>query len=219
MATGLTGRYGNVAAWLVAALVAFTSSCLAAEHGRNFVTSPRAASTSEQRLALVIGNADYQDAPLKNPVNDATDMAATLKELGFKVILRLNANQQQMKEAIREFGDGLLNGGVGVFYYAGHGLQSRGRNYLVPVGAVLEREVYVESETVDANMVLSFMEEGRARVNIVILDACRNNPYLRNGGTRAVPQGGGLAEMQAATGTLIAFATAPGEVANAISVP
>ncbi len=213
MAEGLSGRYGKVAAWLFAALAVATSASVAAEQGRNFVTSPRGASTSEQRLALVIGNSDYRDAPLKNPVNDATDMAANLKELGFKVILKLNASQQQMKDAIREFGDGLLNGGVGVFYYAGHGLQSRGRNYLVPVGAVLEREVYVESETVDAGMILSFMEEGRARVNIVILDACRNNPYLRNGGTRAVVQGGGLAEMQAAQGTLIAFATAPGSVA------
>ena len=164
---------------------------------------------SEQRVALVIGNGAYVDAPLKNPANDATDVALALREVGFQVTLRTNARQRDMKQAIREFGEALARGGVGVFYFAGHGIQSKGRNFLVPVGAQIERESHIEDETVDANFVLAQMEDARNRLNIVILDACRNNPYSRS--FRSASRG--LAQMDATSGTLIAFATAPGSVA------
>lgn len=163
----------------------------------------------EQRVALVIGNSAYKDSPLRNPGNDAVDVAATLRELGWKVVLKTNATQRQMKEAIREFGAELSRGGVGLFYFAGHGIQYRGENYFVPIGASIDREAHVEDETVGARFVLAQMEEARNRVNIVIIDACRNNPYTR--GFRSASRG--LAQMDAATGTLVAFATAPGSVA------
>ncbi len=173
---------------------------------------PRAAAApaaSDRRVALVIGNAKYADSPLANPVNDANDTAAALKALGFEVIVRTDANQKLMKQAIREFGGELKKGGVGVFYYAGHGIQSKGRNYLVPVGQAIGSEAELEDEAVDLNLVLNFMEEAKNRINIVVLDACRNNPFARSfrSGTR------GLAQVDAGKGTLIAFATSPGSVA------
>ena len=157
----------------------------------------------------MIGNSSYKDAPLKNPVNDATDIAAALRDLGFQVVLRTNANRRQMVEAVREFGSKLKKGGVGLFYFAGHGMQSRGRNFLMPVGAALEAEADLEFETVDANMVLAQMDEAGNRVNIVVLDACRNNPFVRS--FRSASRG--LAQMDAATGTFLAYATAPGSIA------
>ncbi len=185
------------------------ASTWAADPKRNLAVSKTAAPATEQRVALVIGNSSYKDAPLRNPVNDANDVAAALREIGFRVTLKTNAGQRQMKDAIREFGTELARGGVGLFYYAGHGIQYKGRNFLVPVGANIEREAHVEDETVDAAFVLAQMEDARNRVNIVIVDACRNNPYTR--GFRSVSRG--LAQMDAAQGTLIAFATAPGSVA------
>ena len=165
---------------------------------------------NEPRVALVIGNSSYKDAPLSNPVNDATDMAATLRSLGFAVTLRTNADTRQMRNAIREFAQTLKRGGVGLFYFAGHGVQSRnGRNYLIPVGADVKDEYELEDEAVDANRVLAGMEEAANRVNIVILDACRNNPFARS--WRSASRG--LAQMGAPTGSFVAFATAPGSVA------
>lgn len=164
---------------------------------------------SEQRVALVIGNSAYKASPLKNPANDATDMAAALKELGFKVTLRTDASQRQMKQALREFAQDLRRGGVGLFYFAGHGVQSKGRNFLIPIGANVETEAELEDESVDANLVLSYMDEAQNRVNIVVLDACRNNPFARS--FRSASRG--LAQMDAAKGSFVAFATAPGSVA------
>ena len=161
------------------------------------------------RLALVIGNSAYQTAPLKNPLNDAQDMAATLKKLGFKVILKKNADQRTMEDTIRYFGRQLRNGGVGLFYFAGHGVQVAGRNYLMPVDARIESESDVKYEAVDAGRVLGKMEDAENQLNIVILDACRNNPYARTFRTDQK----GLARMDAPTGSLVAYATAPGEVA------
>ena len=163
----------------------------------------------EQRVALVIGNSAYKESPLKNPANDAADMAAALKELGFKVTLRTDASQRQMKQALREFAQDLRRGGVGLFYFAGHGVQSKGRNFLIPVGANVETEAELEDESVDANLVLSYMDEAQNRVNIVVLDACRNNPFARS--FRSASRG--LAQMEAAKGSFVAFATAPGSVA------
>jgi hypothetical protein len=162
------------------------------------------------RTALVIGNSSYQISPLKNPVNDATDMAATLTRSGFAVSLKINADQRTIVTAIREFGRQIKQqGGVGLFYYAGHGIQVRGRNYLIPLEAVIESEGDVQFEAVDAAFVLSKMEDAGNDMNIVILDACRNNPFARNfrSGTQ------GLARMDAPKGSIIAYATAPGELA------
>ena len=165
---------------------------------------------TEQRAALVIGNGDYESAPLRNPVNDAKAMARTLTEVGFEVVERENLSQNDMKREIQAFGQKLLKGGVGLFYYAGHGMQVGGRNYLIPVGAKIEHEKQVEYEGVDAGAVLSEMDYARNRLNIVILDACRDNPFARS--FRSGAQG--LASLNAPTGTLIAYATAPGSVAG-----
>ncbi len=164
---------------------------------------------SAERLALVIGNSAYQTAPLKNPVNDAEDMAAVLKDLGFRVILKKDADQRTMEDAVRYFGKQLSNGGTGLFYFAGHGIQMEGRNYLMPIDARIETESDVKYEALDAGRVLGKMEDARNQLNIVILDACRNNPYARAFRTDQR----GLARMDAPTGSLIAYATAPGEVA------
>ncbi len=162
-----------------------------------------------ERLALVIGNSAYQTAPLKNPLNDAEDMAATLKNLGFKVVLKKNADQRTMEDTIRYFGKQLRNGGIGLFYFAGHGVQVGGRNYLMPIDARIESESDVKYEAVDAGRVLGKMEDAENQLNIVILDACRNNPYAR----AFRSDQSGLARMDAPTGSLIAYSTAPGEVA------
>ena len=169
------------------------------------------AAVAEQRLALVIGNGSYRDAPLLNPVNDARAMAAALRDAGFSVIGSENASHLEMLDLIREFGDRLKNqGGVGLFYFAGHGMQIKGRNYLIPVGSQIEREDEVTTQAVDASQVLDKMESAANRLNILILDACRNNPFARS--FRSNQQG--LAQMDAPLGTLVAFATAPGAVAS-----
>ncbi|HSS20372.1 MAG TPA: caspase family protein [Pyrinomonadaceae bacterium] len=164
-----------------------------------------------KRIALVIGNGAYTNAPpLKNPPNDARDMTATLKELGFDVASGINVNQREMKRLIREFGQKLKAGGSGLFYYAGHGVQSKGRNYLIPVEADIQSEAEVEDAGVDVNLVLSYMDDAQNGLNIMILDACRNNPFARSFRSAS----SGLAQVDAPTGTLIAYATAPGRVAS-----
>ncbi len=165
---------------------------------------------TEQRVALIIGNGKYESAPLRNAMNDARAMGSALRGLGFDVVERENLDQKEMKKEIQAFGEKLLKGGVGLFYYAGHGMQVNGRNYLIPVGAAIEHEKQVEYEAVDAGAVLTEMDYARNRLNIVILDACRDNPFARS--FRSAAQG--LASMNAPTGTLIAYATAPGSVAN-----
>ncbi len=164
---------------------------------------------NESRTALVIGNAAYADAPLANPVHDAEDMAAALRRSGFKVNLYLNSNRRQMKKAIQALGDQLRYGGVGLFYFAGHGIQVNGTNYLVPVGADVKTEADIEFEAVDANRVLAQMQTADNRLNMVFLDACRNNPYKRSFRSAS----NGLAAMDAPRGSLVSFATAPGNVA------
>lgn len=162
----------------------------------------------ERRIALVIGNAAYDEAPLLNPVNDAGDMAAQLQQLGFQVMLRKNATRREMEVAIREFGDALKPGGAGLFYYAGHGMQVNDRNYLIPLDADIEREDEIPYKAVDAGQILGKMETAGNRLNIVILDACRQNPFARS--FRSSTQG--LAQMDAPRGSLIVYATAPGSV-------
>jgi len=169
----------------------------------------QAAVPEDIRVALVIGNAAYKEAPLANPTNDAADMAKALRENGFKVIERTNVNNREMRQAIREFGNELRGARVGLTYFAGHGIQIRGANYLIPVREDIENEADVEDRGLDANYVLRTMEEAGVRVSLLVLDACRNNPFGRS--MRSASRG--LAQMNAATGSLVAFATSPGSTA------
>ncbi|MCK5664697.1 MAG: caspase family protein, partial [Thiotrichaceae bacterium] len=162
------------------------------------------------RTALVIGNSQYKSAPLKNPANDAKDIAALLEKCDFDVKLILNASRREMKMAVRSFGKTLRkSSGTGLFYYAGHGIQLKGRNYLIPVKSTIESEGDVEFEAVDAGLILNKMEDAGNKLNIVILDACRNNPFTRSFRSSSK----GLARMDAPAGSLVAYATAPGSVA------
>jgi hypothetical protein len=161
------------------------------------------------RTALVIGNSAYKISPLHNPVNDATDIAAILKDCGFNVMLKLNTDHRTMERSIRDFGKKLRDGGIGLFYYAGHGVQVKGRNYLIPIASEIESEADVKFETVDAGLVLGKMEDAQNDLNIIILDACRNNPFARS--FRSADKG--LAKMDAPKGSIVAYSTAPGSLA------
>jgi tetratricopeptide (TPR) repeat protein len=164
----------------------------------------------ERRIALVIGNGAYSEGgKLQNPPNDATDMNKALKQLGFDVTLVLDGDQRQIEEEINKFNFRLRQGGVGLFYYAGHGVQVNGENYLIPIGANISREQDVPYEAVPLGKVLGAMEDAKNSINFVLIDACRNNPYSR--GWRSSSRG--LAFVQSVQGTLISFATAPGQVA------
>ncbi|HYD56429.1 MAG TPA: caspase family protein [Burkholderiales bacterium] len=185
-------------------------ACLALAVDRRLeITPAKSAPGGQKRVALIIGNAAYKTAPLRNPVNDARAIGKALAGTGFRVTVIEDATHAAMWRAIRDFGDELAAGGIGLFYYAGHGMQVRGKNYLIPVNADLQREDEVEFQAIDANIVLSKMDSARNPLNIMILDACRNNPFARS--FRSSAQG--LAQMEAPSGTLVAFATAPGSVA------
>ena len=161
---------------------------------------------TQKRVALIIGNAKYKGAPeLRNPVNDAKAMSNALNALGFEVIEVTDANQKEMNRAIALFGEKLNSGAAALFFYAGHGLQVKGKNYIVPVDAQINGETAVRTETVDMDVVMDQLNA--ASVSIVILDACRNNPFERS--FRKI--GGGLAQMDAPKGSFIAYATAPGK--------
>ncbi len=165
-----------------------------------------------RRIALVVGNSRYESSPLTNPVNDAELIAMSLMQVGFEVRLVTDGDQRAMKRAIQAFGETLEAAGsnaIGLFYYAGHGVQMGGHNYLIPVGAAIERDGDVDIEAVSADWVIEQMRYARNRLNFVILDACRNNPFARSfrSGDR------GLAKMDAPAGVLIAYSTAPGDVA------
>lgn len=171
-------------------------------------TQPR---STGRRVALVIGNADYQAInPLNNPANDAEDMARALEGLGFEVITAINADFQTMRNRLQEFRGAIRQGSVGLFYFAGHGVQYRGENYLIPVDAPLQGADGLGLSAIPLNTVLDLMRDANSTTNIVILDACRNNPFP--GGDRNL--GGGLATVQAARGFYIAYATRPGQVAS-----
>jgi hypothetical protein len=190
----------RVAAWTLVLAVLVTALPLAAQ----------AATDAERRVALVIGNDDYQTAnKLANPVNDARAMAAKLKELGFDVIAVENGSQQIMRRAVGQFSNKLGPDAVSLFFYAGHGMQVNGHNYLIPIDAEISTEQTVQLESIDVDAVINQMAMAKSRINLVILDACRNNPYER----RFRGQSGGLASIEAPTGTLIAYATSPGKVA------
>jgi hypothetical protein len=164
-------------------------------------------------LALCIGNSDYKYAgSLDNPVNDANDMAAILQKIGYHVKLYNDLDQDEMRRAIDEFGNELKNYHVGLFFFAGHGIQAKGNNYLIPVDANIGSESEVEYTCVNAGRVLGRMESAGTITNIIILDACRNNPFERSWTRSTV--GRGLAVMDAPVGSLIGFATSPGKTAS-----
>lgn len=169
-------------------------------------------SATQKRLALVIGNSAYQYATqLPNPRNDAKDIAAKLRQLGFMVIEREDVSQKDFYRAVSEFGSQSTDYDVSLFYYAGHAIESDGENYLIPIDARLERKVDLKSECVSANYVLGNLEEAKSRANIIVLDACRNNPITR-GWSRGWSRG--LAQMDAPSGTYIMFSTNPGNTAD-----
>ena len=166
---------------------------------------------SNIRQALVIGNSEYRHASrLRNPVNDARAIGNTLQQLGFEVTTLLDADQRKMERAIRDFGDELRSRrGVGLFYYAGHGMQFDGENYLLPTDINPSTEDDVRYDAVPLGKMLAQMRAADNAMNVVILDACRNNPFSRSFRTFSP----GLAQVNAAAGTFISFATAPGQVA------
>lgn len=174
---------------------------------------PQPAIKMEKRIALVVGNARYHDADkrLKNPVNDATDIADKLESLGFTVIRSLNQTKQELETSINDFGMKAKNYDIALFYYSGHGISCDGANYLVPVDANLPQESYVQYNCTNANLVLDLMERANCGMKILILDACRNNPFAKSWGKGL--NDGGLNTMSAPKGSFIAFAAAPGEKA------
>jgi tetratricopeptide (TPR) repeat protein len=178
---------------------------------------PAVAAPDGRRVALVIGNGNYRHASvLANPANDAADIAQALRNLGFDVVEGRDLDKQGVEDKVREFGRHLDNAGLALFFYAGHGMQVGGKNYLVPIDARLERPGDLNLDAVDVGNVLAQMESEK-RVNLVFLDACRDNPlarsFARSLGTRSAAVGQGLATIQSAIGTMIAYATQPDAVA------
>jgi Caspase domain len=183
---------------------------------------------ADKRIALVVGNSAYRNvASLDNPANDAKLLADTLTSLGFTLVgggAQLDLDKSSLDRAVQAFGSQLVGADVGLFYYAGHGVQVRGENYLIPVDANPTKEADIDFQMLDTNLVLRQMEGAGTRLNIVILDACRNNPFGGRGlavgraqdaqNSRLRDTTAGLAQMQAPEGTLISFATQPGSVAQ-----
>ena len=215
-------RVGTVAMVLPLFLAASGSSSVSAEKSgqvspvkklTSIELSTQLLAQKERRIALVIGNGAYgAEGKLINPPNDATDVAQALRDLGFEVTLLKDGGQQEMDEAIEQFSSQLRKGGVGLFYYAGHGVQVSDENYLIPIGAKIKSESDVRYKTIPLGKVIGEMEEAGNPVNIVIIDACRDNPSIRRF-TRSASRG--LAQLKREPeGMLIAYATAPGDVAQ-----
>ncbi|MDI6027327.1 caspase domain-containing protein [Corticibacterium sp. UT-5YL-CI-8] len=177
----------------------------------------RADAQTQQRVALVIGNGTYQDAgTLANPVNDALDMAARLRALGFEVVEGHDLGKREMERTIGEFSDKLAGADVGLLFYAGHGLQVDGRNFLVPVDARLDMPAKLRLESVQLDDIVDIIGQ-QAKTSLVFLDACRNNPFARslnaNSPNRSAAALAGLARVDSARGSFVAFSTSPGAVA------
>lgn len=173
----------------------------------------------DSKLALVIGNADYRVKPLRNAVSDARSVASAMREVGFNLIMRENASQASMIDAMKEFWLRSRRSEARVLYFSGHGIQHRGRNYLVPVDMVIDNEEEVPRRAASVDEVVEKLNENSRGVNVVILDACRTPPVAGSTRTRGGNLGAtrsfnnGLAQVNAPQGTLIAFSTAPGAVA------
>jgi uncharacterized caspase-like protein len=181
----------------------------------------QAAAPAERRVALVIGNAAYKSAPLKNPVGDAEAVAASLKQLGYEVVLRRDTSLFDLVEALRDFSVHAANSSVRLFFYAGHGIQAKGRNYLLPVDVEPQSEDEIAAKAADVGEFIDRLSAFKQGLNIVVLDACRVNPFAA--GVIVGPDGRrlkfrgvtptGLAPLDAPVGTLVAFSTAPNGVA------
>jgi hypothetical protein len=174
----------------------------------------------ERRVALVVGNADYEHTtPLRNPQNDAKDLAAALQRLGFDVVSVINGRGAAMADALARFSERLQGADVALFYYAGHGLQFSGRNYALPIDARLDNEFVFKREAFAVDDILASME-AQAKISLVFLDACRNNPMAERLGrsVRGTDRGGtvarGLARMESRGNTLLMYGTAPGDIAE-----
>jgi hypothetical protein len=203
-------RVGSLVAVMLAALPGLLPWCGPLVHAQ---TTVPVVAADERRIAVVIGNGSYPQIPLPNPVNDARLISERLRELGFEVRTYLDLGVRPFRRVLREYVEQLQHqDGVAVFYYAGHGVQIEGRNYLLPVDIDLTLEEEVKYESIDIDeMFISRLDQVRAQARIVILDACRDNPF--GGARRTLRSAGGLAEM-AARGTLIAYASAPGQTAE-----
>ncbi len=197
------------------------SACAAAMVPRAPALAQSGAAPGEQKIALVIGNGAYKIGALKNPVADASAVAASLKQMGFAVTLRENTTLRELIESLREFSQRAAKAAVRVLFYAGHGVQAKGRNYLLPVDADIQSEDEIAARSADVNEFVDRLGTIQRGINIVILDACRVNPFA--GGVIVGPDGrrlkfrgatpSGLAKLDAPLGTLVAFSTAPGGVA------
>ena len=201
---GQTGGMKRVAGWLLTALACASFNATAAQAGT---------ATPPPRIALVVGNAHYASVgPLRNPENDARDMCASLTQLGFQVQCVVDVpNKREFKAAIRNFTAALSKGTAGLFYYAGHGLQVDGENYLVPTQAELKVRADIDDESLNLKYLMAELDQAGNGFNIVILDACRNNPW--SGSFRAV--GRGLAATtDTPAGTLVVYATAANDLAQ-----
>ncbi len=183
---------------LVFACASFFSQAFAAEKSQ------------ERRVALVFGNAKYETSPLTNPTNDSSDIAAKLRGFGFDVVYRENLKIRQIGSMLREFKTKLSPGATALVFYAGHGLQVRGENYFPAVDADIQSEEDIPNQSIGLKQVMEILEESKSKTNIVMLDACRNNPFERK--TRSLSRG--LATVNAPSGTMIAYATRPGSVAE-----
>lgn len=189
---------------LIAVLFGIAS---AAEPQRNLGIGP---ANTEKRVALVIGNSSYKSGPLVNPVNDARAIAKNLRLLGFDVVLRENLKQREIGGVYREFRSKITPGGVALVFYAGHGVQFKGQNYFPTTDADISSEEDVPLQSLNLGDLLDNIEEAKAGVSLVFLDACRDNPFAR----RFRSASRGLAKVEAASGTLIHYATRPGSVAS-----
>jgi hypothetical protein len=180
------------------------------QQGSSITTQTASIGIVGRRIALVVGNANYKVRPLKNPRNDADDVSRSLKATGFEVIDLRDATLPQMRTAVRLFGDRLINNDVGLVYYSGHGVEVKGRNYFIPVNADIQREDEIADQGLDVSLILEKMSTAGKGVNILIVDACRDDPFGRS--FRSSSRG--LANMDAPRGTIIAYATSPGKVAS-----
>ncbi|MCK9388540.1 MAG: SUMF1/EgtB/PvdO family nonheme iron enzyme [Sulfuritalea sp.] len=196
---------------ICAAVAAFVGLATAAVgQDRDLAAKP---ASPEARVALIIGNSDYKSAPLENPANDASDLANALEKQGFNVLVRENVGERGLKEAVEIFAKYLQKGGIGLFFFAGHGIQLKDQNFLLPVDISFDSEADIAYRSVSAEYVLSRMAEAGNRINVVILDACRNNPFQT--AKRSANKGLGVMNVgRAEKGTFIAYATSPGSTAS-----
>lgn len=177
---------------------------------KSTLDSLRSEGATEKRVALVIGNKTYKVGPLQNPENDANDLTALLTRKKFEVIKVIDGSKLEMREAIKTFNKKVADGAIGLFYYSGHGVQVEGENYLVPIDANIEYKEEVPDECIGVSTILRYMEASNNKLNIMILDACRNSPF------KSFSRSGekGMLRMEAPVGSFVAYSTAPGMTAS-----